>query len=143
MKPTGTIPYFLAAPRSLVRALSRAASSSNATWLKRARAFRTCDSSLIGSRRRPRASTYAKALFGSRARFLELSWLMAVRFVLPCDPSRITSTIPDPGTRRQGAGRHRRAPDRRVQEGRSVNWGLGDRVAGSQPSHSFPRAGAG
>ena len=39
------------------------------TWLNRASAFRTCDSSLIGSRRRPRESTYAKALFGNFARF--------------------------------------------------------------------------
>src|SRR5712692_625689 len=80
MKPMGTIPYFLAAVRSLLRARSLAASSSKATWLKRARAFRTCDSSLIGSRRRPRESTYAKALLGSCARFLVLSWLIAVRF---------------------------------------------------------------
>jgi len=57
MNPTGTIPYFLAALRSLVRARSRAASSSKITWLKRDRAFRTCDSSLIGSRFRPREST--------------------------------------------------------------------------------------
>src|SRR5712691_10989105 len=80
MKPMGTIPYFLAAVRSLLRARSLAASPSKATWLKRARAFRTCDSSLIGSRRRPRESTYAKALLGSCARFLVLSWLIAIRF---------------------------------------------------------------
>src|SRR6185503_5450100 len=78
MKPMGTIPYFLAAPRSRRRARSRASSSSNATWLKRASAFRTCGSSLIGSRRRPFESTYAKALLGSFARFFELSWLMGV-----------------------------------------------------------------
>src|SRR3989442_11309257 len=82
MKPMGTIPYFLAALRSLLRARSLAASSSNATWLKRASAFRTCGSSLIGSRRRPLESTYAKALLGNCDRFFALSWLMAVRFVL-------------------------------------------------------------
>src|SRR5439155_23361397 len=82
MKPMGTIPYFLAALRSLLRARSLAASSSNATWLKRASAFRTCGSSLIGSRRRPLESTYAKALLGNCDRFFALSWLMAVRFAL-------------------------------------------------------------
>src|SRR2546422_9947312 len=88
MKPMGTIPYFLAAVRSLLRARSLAASSPKATWLKRARAFRTCDSSLIGSRRRPRESTYAKALLGNCARFLVLSWLIAVRFACRRYPTR-------------------------------------------------------
>jgi len=37
---------------------------------------------LIGSRRRPLESTYAKALLGNCDRFFALSWLMAVRFVL-------------------------------------------------------------
>ena len=59
-----------------MRARSFAASSSKATWLKRDSALRTCDSSLMGNRRRPFESTYANALLGSRARFLELSWLM-------------------------------------------------------------------
>src|SRR5262245_39464186 len=77
MKPMGTIPYFLAALRRRVRARSLAASSSKATWLKRAKALRTCDLSLIGRRFRPRESTYAKALLGNRARFFELSWPMA------------------------------------------------------------------
>ena len=76
MNPIGTIPYFLAAPRSFLRARSRAASSSKATWVKRASAFRTCDSSLIGRRFRPFESMYANALLGSFARFLASSWLM-------------------------------------------------------------------
>ena len=41
-KPMGTIPCFLLALSSRMRALSRAPSSSKATWLNRARAFRTC-----------------------------------------------------------------------------------------------------
>lgn len=41
-KPMGTIPCFLVALSSRVRALSRASSSSKVTWLNRARAFRTC-----------------------------------------------------------------------------------------------------
>jgi hypothetical protein len=56
MKPTGTMPYFFAAFRSRVRVRSRSASFSKATRLNRARAFRTCASSWIGSRRRPRES---------------------------------------------------------------------------------------
>ena len=56
MNPTGTMPYRLAAFRSRLRARSRASSFSNATRSNRARAFRTCGSSLIGSRRRPFAS---------------------------------------------------------------------------------------
>ncbi len=56
MKPTGTMPYFLAAFSSLVRARSLAASFSKRTWLKRASALRTWASSLIGSRRTPRES---------------------------------------------------------------------------------------
>jgi len=56
MKPTGMMRYFFAAFRSRVRARSRAASSSKPTWLNRASAFRTCASSWIGSRRRPRES---------------------------------------------------------------------------------------
>jgi hypothetical protein len=73
MKPTGTILYFLAAFRSRRRARSRAASFSKATWLKRASALRTCALSWIGSRRRPRASMYANALSGRRARLPALS----------------------------------------------------------------------
>ena len=65
MKPMGMIPCFLAARSSRLRARSRAASSSNATWPKRARAFRTCAASLIGRRRRPLESMYAKALSGA------------------------------------------------------------------------------
>ncbi len=57
MKPSGTIPCFLAALSSRWRARSRAASSSNWTWLNRASAFRTWAASWIGSRRRPREST--------------------------------------------------------------------------------------
>ena len=53
MKPIGMIPCFLAARSSRLRALSRAASSSNATWPKRARAFLTCEASWIGKRRLP------------------------------------------------------------------------------------------
>src|SRR5215831_17220383 len=68
MKPIGTIPYFFAARRSLIRALSRAESLSKTVCSKRESALRTCDSSLIGSRRRPRESTYAKAVSGSPAR---------------------------------------------------------------------------
>ena len=56
MKPTGTMPYFLAALSSLSRARSRAASVSNSVWSKRESAFRTWALSLIGSRRRPRES---------------------------------------------------------------------------------------
>src|SRR5438094_2640930 len=105
MKPMGTIPYFLAALRSLLRARSLAASSSNATWLKRASAFRTCGSSLIGSRRRPLESTYAKALLGNCDRFFALSWLMAVRFVLrpPARPSGRTQITERYSTRKHGA----------------------------------------
>src|SRR2546426_4155427 len=106
MKPMGTIPYFLAALRSLLRARSLAASSSNATWLKRASAFRTCGSSLIGSRRRPLESTYAKALLGNCDRFFALSWLMAVRFVLGRPLARRAAprsqTILHPEARRHG-----------------------------------------
>src|SRR5437667_9148445 len=40
--PMGTMPYFFAALSNRLRARSRAASSSKATWLKRASAFRTC-----------------------------------------------------------------------------------------------------
>src|SRR5512143_902383 len=87
MNPTGTILYLRAAVRSRLRARSLAASSSKATWLKRARAFRTCDLSLIGSRRRPFESTYAKAVFGNRARFFELSWPMMIRS--PCPARRL------------------------------------------------------
>src|SRR3954454_20853426 len=68
MKPIGMIPCFLAARSSRLRARSRASSLSNTTWLKRASAFRTCDASWIGSRRRPRESMYANALSGSCAR---------------------------------------------------------------------------
>jgi hypothetical protein len=68
MNPTGTMPYFFAAFSSRLRARSFASSFSNETWLKRDSAFRTCDSSLIGSRRRPRESTYANALSGRFAR---------------------------------------------------------------------------
>jgi len=57
MNPTGTMPYFLAAFSSRVRERSRAASSSNVVWLKRARALRTCASSLMGRRLWPREST--------------------------------------------------------------------------------------
>ena len=53
MKPMGMIPCFLAALSSRLRARSLAASSSKATWLKRARALRTCTASLIGRRRLP------------------------------------------------------------------------------------------
>jgi hypothetical protein len=56
MKPIGMIPCFAAALSSRLRARSRASSSSNATWLKRASAFRTCDASWIGRRRLPRES---------------------------------------------------------------------------------------
>ena len=56
MNPTGTIPYLFAALRSRLRARSRAASSSKATRSNRASAFRTWASSLMGSRRFPRAS---------------------------------------------------------------------------------------
>src|SRR6266581_4614897 len=77
MKPTGTIPYFLAAFSSFVRARSRAASSSNVVWLKRDSALRTWAWSLIGRRRRPRESMYAKALLGNRARVFESRWVMA------------------------------------------------------------------
>src|SRR6476469_1617645 len=73
MNPIGTMPYFLAAVSSLLRARSRAASSSNLVWLKRASALRTCASSWIGKRRRPFESTYAKAAFLSCARFLAVS----------------------------------------------------------------------
>ena len=73
MNPIGTTPYFFAALSSRVRASSRAASSSNATWLNRARALRTCDASLIGRRRRPCESMYANALSGRFARSLALS----------------------------------------------------------------------
>jgi hypothetical protein len=67
-KPMGTIPCFLLALSSRMRALSRAPSSSKATWLNRARAFRTCAASWIGRRRLPRESMYANALSGSSAR---------------------------------------------------------------------------
>ena len=67
-KPIGTIPCFFAALSSRVRARSRAASSSNTTWLNRARALRTRVASWIGRRRRPRESMYANALSGSCAR---------------------------------------------------------------------------
>src|SRR5215467_7930660 len=73
MNPIGTMPYFLAAVSSFLRARSRAASSSNLVWLKRASALRTCASSWIGKRRRPFESTYAKAALGSSARVLALS----------------------------------------------------------------------
>ena len=53
MKPIGMIPCFLAALSRRVRARSRAASSSKATWLKRASALRTWAASWIGSRRLP------------------------------------------------------------------------------------------
>ncbi len=53
MKPIGMMPCFLAARSRRLRARSRAASSSNATWPKRASAFRTCEASWIGSRRLP------------------------------------------------------------------------------------------
>ena len=76
MKPTGTMRYFFAAFSSRLRAPSRAASSSKATRLNRARAFFTCALSWMGSRRRPRASMYAKARSGSRARFFALSRAM-------------------------------------------------------------------
>src|SRR3954469_6848531 len=68
MKPIGMIPCFFAARSSRLRARSRASSLSNTTWLKRASAFRTCDASWIGSRRRPLESMYANALSGSWAR---------------------------------------------------------------------------
>jgi hypothetical protein len=57
MNPTGTIPNFFAAFSNFVRPRSRAASSSKATWLKRASALRTWAASLIGSRRFPSEST--------------------------------------------------------------------------------------
>ena len=46
-------PVLLGRPSSRLRARSRAASSSNATWPNRASALRTCEASWIGSRRRP------------------------------------------------------------------------------------------
>ena len=73
MNPIGMIPCFFAALSSRLRARSRASSSSKATWLKRARALRTCDASWIGRRRRPRESICAKALSGSFRRSLALS----------------------------------------------------------------------
>jgi len=75
-KPTGMMPCFMAALSRRLRARSRAPSSSNTTWLNRARAFRTCAASWIGRRRRPRESTYAKALAGSCARSFALSGAM-------------------------------------------------------------------
>ena len=69
----GHMPCFIAALSRRLRARSRALSSSNTTWLNRARAFRTCAASLIGRRRRPRESMYAKALSGSCARSFALS----------------------------------------------------------------------
>src|SRR5688500_18405375 len=72
-KPIGTMPYFFAARSKRWRARSRVASSANAVWSKRASAFRTCDLSWIGRRRRPCASTYANALSGRRARALAAS----------------------------------------------------------------------
>ena len=77
MNPTGTIPNFLAAFSSRLRARSRARSSSNLTWPNRASALRTCASSWIGSRRRPRESTYANALSGRSARFVVSSLAIA------------------------------------------------------------------
>ena len=68
MKPIGMIPCFCAARSSRLRARSRASSSSNATWLKRDSALRTCEASLIGRRRLPLESMYANALSGSCAR---------------------------------------------------------------------------
>jgi hypothetical protein len=53
MNPTGTMRYFFAAFSSRLRARSRAASFSKATWLNRASAFFTCALSLTGSHRRP------------------------------------------------------------------------------------------
>src|SRR5258708_5431793 len=73
MNPIGTMPYFLAAVRSRLRARSPAASSSNLVWLKRASALRTCGSSWIGKRRRPFVSTYAKAALRRCARVFALS----------------------------------------------------------------------
>src|SRR5262244_2665895 len=73
MKPIGTMPYFLAAVSSRLRARSRAASSSKLVWLKRASALRTCASSWIGKRRRPFESTYAKSVLRSCPRVLALS----------------------------------------------------------------------
>src|SRR5262245_10623561 len=105
MKPIGTIPYFLAAPRRRLRARSRAASSSKATWLKRASALRTCDSSLIGRRLRPLESTYANALLGSFARFLASSWLMALADGLD---GAVTILHPPKQHRRSGAAGSRR-----------------------------------
>jgi len=54
--PIGTMPYFFAAASSRCRAFSRAASFSNDVWSNRDSAFRTCDASWIGRRRRPFAS---------------------------------------------------------------------------------------
>ena len=73
MKPMGMIPCFLAALSRRLRARSRASSSSNVTWLNRARALRTCAGSWIGRRRWPPESMYAKALSGSCARSFALS----------------------------------------------------------------------
>ena len=72
-KPTGMMPCFMAALSRRLRARSRASSSSNTTWLNRARAFRTCAASLIGKRRRPPESMYAMELSGSCARSFALS----------------------------------------------------------------------
>ncbi len=67
------MPYFFAAASSRWRAFSRAASFSNEVWSNRDNAFRTCDASWIGRRRRPFASMYANALAGSLALAVALS----------------------------------------------------------------------
>ena len=70
------VPGAVAALSTLPRARSRAAASSNPTWLKRESAFRTCDSSWIGRRRSPFEATFANALSGRRERCLPVSWGM-------------------------------------------------------------------
>src|SRR4051794_28826255 len=93
MKPIGWIPYFVAALSSRRRARSRTSSSSNATWLNLARAFRTCDASWIGRRRRACESMYAKAVSGSCARsFARSGGMVTSSQELPARTARAVAT---------------------------------------------------
>src|SRR5262245_23413969 len=119
MNPIGTMPYFLAAVSSRLRARSRAPSSSNFVWLKRASALRTCASSWIGKRRRPFESTYAKSALRSSARLLALS--CGIRL-----PRRRYGIFPSGGSESAVGGAHQAAV--------AVGEGDGELVADDAPA---------
>src|SRR5262249_6973523 len=124
--------YFFAARRSLIRALSRAESLSKTVCSKRESALRTCDSSLIGSRRRPRESTYAKAVSGSPAR------AFASRRGMPANLPAQTRSRAGRGLEQDGgypfAHALLRRPRRPLRHRREhLRFGYRDRLAPSDP----------